>query len=73
MHIKFKIGTVYFDISTRPSRIKEIIKTVYADNLENRVAAIKKYRELTDASLKDAIHYFNDEIASIEHKVKINR
>lgn len=68
--MKFSIGAIDFEISARRSKIQKEVAAVYAKNINNRVEAIKCYRSLTQAHLRDAIIYCNENIFSYEDRVK---
>jgi len=72
--MKFSIGPIDFEISTGRNKINREVKAVYNDNINNRVSAIRRYRELTQVGLREAIIYCNENIFKDEDRVfSVNR
>lgn len=66
--MKFCIGPIDFELSVRFSSTRSKLKECYNNSLANRVATIKLYRQLTGASLIDAVDYCNEHVFNPEHR-----
>jgi len=67
--MRFSIGALDFELSTKRSKLDKQLKEVYQGDIGNRVDTIRFYRNNTRNTLREAIAYCNENIFIPEHKV----
>lgn len=66
--MKFCIGPIDFELSAKFNSIRNQLKECYNNDVANRAATVKLYRQLTKAPLLDAIDYCNEHVFNPEHR-----